>query len=334
MLFALSIIPAAAGTPGDDILALFSLDQAWPAIERFRDSLGTATSGPLGALVISFFLISLMWSWLKNKFDTWSFWDLFLRLFIVAAGILAWHPLFVMVDQSMDWLSTGAGAINPYEDFYNLIYLPFDQLTIQGYAWGAFGGIDIWHAGQLVLAAIEGLLEIMVIGTFTFSILAQHITTMLLYCVGPLFLTCLLFDPLSDLWMRWVRSYLTIKVWALVMYFTLFILSNAVSGPTIKNTFTTAQTWTLPALYLLLFLISLCASFPIARGLIGGAVTPGFSGALVPAVAAGAATAVLGVAGTVVGGGIGGPIGASAGSVLGGGAGKVGGGVVAPKRQA
>jgi|GEM_PF-3145763 len=334
MFLALGLAQAVSGTPADDILALFNLDQAWPAIEQFRNNLGTATSGPLGAMVICFFLISLLWSWLRNKFDTWSFWDLFLRLFVVAAGILCWHPLFVMVDQSMDWLATGAGNINPYESFYNLVYLPFDQLTIQGYAWGAFGGIDVWHAGQLVLAAIEGLLEILVIGAFTLSILAQHITIMLLYCVGPLFLTCLLFDPLSDLWMRWVRSYLTIKVWVLVMYFTLFILSNAVSGSIVKNTFTTAQTWTLPALYLLLFLICLCASFPIARGLIGGAVAPAFSGAMVPVVAAGAATAVLGVAGTVAGGSLGGPMGAAAGGTLGGGAGRVGGGVVAPKRQA
>lgn len=333
MISALALAATAPAGPAGDVLALFNLNQAWPAIERFRDSLGTATSGPLGALVVSFFLISLLWTWVKNKFDTWSFWDLFLRLFIVAAGIAAWHPLFVMIDRSMDWLATGAGHFNPYEDFHNLVYVPFDHLTIKGYAWGAFGGIDIWNAGQIALAAIEGVLELLVLGAFTLSILAQALTTMLLYCLGPLFLSCLLFDPLADLWMRWVRSYLTIKVWTLVMYFTLFILSSAVSGSVLKNAFSTAQVWTLPALYLLLFLVCLCASFPIARGLIGGAVSPAFSGALFPAVAAGAATAALAVSGTVVGGSIGGPVGAAAGATLGGGAGKVGGGVVAPRRE-
>lgn len=319
--------------PATDVIGLFHLDQAWPAIEQLRNNLGTATSGPLGSLVISFFLISLLWCWVKNKFDTWSFWDLFLRLFMVAAGILCWHTLFAMLDQSMDWLATGGGNIDPYQAIYNLIYQPFTNLVIAGHAWGDLSGLSMTDIALIPLIAIEGFLEILVIAAFCLTVISQQLLTMLLYCIGPIFLACWLFDPLADLWMRWVRSYLTVKAWMMVIYFSLFILSNSLSPTDLLNAFSAAQSWTLPSIYLLVFLLFIVASFPIARGLIGGAVTPAFSGAIVPGVAAAAGGAVLTAAGMAIGSAAG-PVGTAVGGAVGRGAGNAAGVSVAPKRQA
>lgn len=329
----LALLFASGPTPAQDILSLFSFDQAWSGLQQFKNSLGTATSGPLGELVISLFLISLLWTWVKNKFDTWSFWDLFLRLFMVAAGILSWDSLFRMINSVMNWLANGAGLFNPYQCFYNLVYLPFNNLTVDGIAWGAFMQVDFYHPGLMILAGIEGFLTLLIVAIYAFSVVAQELTTMLLYAIGPLFLCCWLMDAITDLWQRWVRSFLTIKVWLLVMNFTLFIYSNAVSTNTLNGTFSQAQTWILPAAYLLLLIVSLGAAYPIARGLVGGHATPFFSGGGVTS-AAGAAIGAAGMAaGMAIGAATGGPAGAGAGAGAGAAAGRAASGMFSAATQ-
>ncbi len=313
--------------PAQDFLAFFNFDQVWPALEQFRSRLGSPTSGTLGAMLITFFMISLVWGWVKNKFDTWVFWDLFLRLFVVAAGILAWHTVFVMVDSSMNWLATAGNTLDPYGNFTDLLFTPFDNLVIGGNAWGAFSAI---LPGVAIMGAIEGLLEILVIAAFCLSVLGQHILVLVLYCLGPFFLVTWLFDPLSDLWMRWVRAYVTLKLWLMIIYISLFVLAATATGQQLNSAFSAAQSLVLPFVYLIFLLILIGASFPLARALVGAAISPAVSGSMVPGMAAVAGGAVLTAGGMAAGAAVGGPVGAGVGGGIGGAAGKAGGTAINP----
>jgi hypothetical protein len=313
--------------PAGDLIALFHLDQGWPALQEFRRSLGTATSGHLGAIVLSFFLISLFWGWVKNKFDAWPFWDLFLRLFLVAAGLFSWDALFKLVDDDMNWLATGGTLIEPYSLFAN-VCAPFNNLVVEGYVFGQIAG-DLFNFGALLLQAIESFLVMLVTAAFSLSVIAQQILTMILYCFGPFFLTTWIFDPLSDLWMRWVRNYITVKLWLAVMYFSLFVLSLSIDTSSLHDIFS-ASTWMLPASYLIVLLLLICASYPLAKALVGGAVTPAFSGAMVPGIASATVSTVATVGGIAAGTAIAGPAGAAIGGSAGGAAGKAGGTAVNP----
>ena len=291
------MLSALAGTAPDSatgvipLLMLFNIPQGWAALRQFQSGLGTATSGPLGTMVLSFFVLSLTWTWVRHRFDTWSMWDVFLRLFITAAGIAAWDTLFWPINDSLSWLATGMGQIDPCQCFYDVALKPFLNLTINGVTWGDFLTLSIFSGGLLLMALLQFILQGLTIAIFSLSVLAQQFTIMFLYLIGPLFLACYVFDPLQDLWMRWVRFFLTIKVWSLVMNFTLFLYSSALSAAAADGSgFTTNLALSFD--FLLLIIFSLCASLPIARALVGGAAAPFFNGASAVHVASTAAQAV------------------------------------------
>ncbi len=122
---------------------LFNFQDAWAGLDHFRQQLGTAVSGTLGAMVMTFLVLSLAWGWVKNRFDTSTMWDTFLRLAIVMAGITLWDTSFRQVDAALDWLALGAGNLNPFWDYYRLVYLPFYGLTINGLTWGDPTGLGV-----------------------------------------------------------------------------------------------------------------------------------------------------------------------------------------------
>ncbi len=116
--------------------------------------------------------------------------------------------------------------------------------------------------------------------------------------------------------MRWVKFYLTIKCWGLVMNFTLFIYANAASN--LPSQITSTKSWLLPGLYLILMIVSLSASLPIARALIGGAAATFFNGSSATTVAATVAGTAVAAGGMAIGAAAGGPGGAMAGGAAGG----------------
>lgn len=322
---------ALLGAPGPeqamnpaDIFQIFNFNAVWTSLDQFEHQLGTATSGPLGAMVLAFFIVSLTWAWLKNRFDTWSFWELFLRLFIVVIGLASWHSAFAAVDQALYWLANGGGIFDSYNDLYTLAGAPFQSLTFFGIPVGGFGWIAALAVNPFLalLVGAIGILDILVIAAYAISIIIQQIMVIFLYAIGPLFLVCYAFEPLSDLWMRWVRAYLSIRVWTLMIHFFLFALATAINTTTITNTFTSPNGFLLAIVYLLILLFAITSAYPLSRALIGSQIQPIASASLVPSVASAAATGALVVAGMAVGS-AGGPAGASAGGATGGGAGKV-----------
>jgi hypothetical protein len=258
----------------------------------------------------------------------------FLKMIIVSAGLVAWTPIFKAVDAGMVWLTNGGGLFNNADNFYELARAPFIGLTIQGATFGifSFAGLGITDIATIIPLSICGLLELLVIASYYVSLIVQQLMVMFFYMVGPLFLVCYVFDPLGDLWMRWVKSYLTVRIWTLVINVFLFILANAIHSADLAGKLSAAQTFTLPALYLLILLLIISVSYPIARGLVGGTVAPFMSGSLVPAMAGAGVVAAATVAGMAVGS-VAGPGGTAIGGAAGGTAGGLGKKVITPNRE-
>jgi type IV secretory pathway VirB6-like protein len=280
----------------------------------------------LGALTVSLFLISLMWVWVKNKFDTWSFWELFLRLFIVSAGLASWHTAFVFVDGAMANITTLFGHLDPNTQIADILMTPFANVTSM-----TLSLLQIGTAAPL-FQLVGLLLFFMAWAMYNLNVAGAFFTTALLYMLGPMFLACFVFDPLHDLWMRWVRFYLTVKVWMLVLNAFIYLVDTFMAA-NMSTDWGQVNASLLADCYLFFLVVGFGASFPIARGLVGGAGTVLGSGNIVPGVAAAAAGTALAVGGLAAGGALAGPVGAAAGAAAGGGIGKAGSSALAPKRE-
>ena len=307
--------------------ALFNYQLGQSAIDALVSTFGTAVSGPLGSLTISLFLASLLWVWVKNKFDTWSFWELFLRLFITAAGLAVWHSIFFMVDDAMGSIATLFGHVDPNTQIADILLTPFANITSV-----TFSLLQIGSCAPL-FQLIGLILFFIAWAMYNLNAAGAFFSTMLLYMIGPIFLACFVFEPLHDLWMRWVRFYLTIKVWMLVMNAFIYMVDTFMAA-SMTTDWSQANSALLADCYLFFLIVGFGASFPIARGLVGGAGTVLGSGSFVPGVAAAAAGTALAVGGLATGAAIGGPVGATAGAAAGGGVGKAGSSALAPRREA
>jgi type IV secretory pathway VirB6-like protein len=306
--------------------ALFNYQLGQAAIDALVSTFGTAVSGPLGAITVSLFLISLLWVWVKNKFDTWSFWELFLRLFITAAGLSVWHSIFFFVDDSLGYVATLFGHVDPNTQIADILLTPFANITSV-----TFSLLQIGSCAPL-FQLIGLILFFIAWAMYNLNVVGAFFTTMLLYMIGPIFLACFVFEPLHDVWMRWVRFYLTVKVWMLVMNAFIYMVDTFMAA-NMSTDWGQVNAGLFADCYLFFLIVGFGASFPIARGLIGGAGTVLGSGSFVPGVAAAAAGTALAVGGLAVGGTIGGPVGATAGAAAGGGLGKAGSSALAPRRE-
>ncbi|MFZ5984469.1 MAG: hypothetical protein ACOYXN_08900 [Acidobacteriota bacterium] len=306
--------------------AIFNYQGGMAALDALLGTFGTAVSGPLGSLTVSLFLVSLLWVWVKNKFDTWSFWELFLRLFITAAGLATWHSIFFFVDGGLNQIATLFGHVDPNIQIADILLTPFANLTST-----TFSLLQIGTAAP-VFQLIGLVLFFIAWAMYNLNIVGAFFTTMLLYLIGPIFLATFVFEPLHDIWMRWVRFYLTVKVWMLVLNAFIYMVDTFMAA-NMTTDWGQVNASLLADCYLFFLVVGFGASFPIARGLVGGAGTVLGSGAMVPGVAAAAAGTALAVGGLAVGGAIGGPAGATAGAAAGGGVGKAGGSALAPKRE-
>ncbi len=306
--------------------AIFNYQGGMATLDALMSTFGTAISGPLGSLTVSLFLASLLWVWVKNKFDTWSFWELFLRLFITAAGLAAWHSVFFFVDGGMNQIVTLFGHVDPNTQIADILLTPFANLTST-----TFSLLQIGTSAPLF--QLLGLLLFFIAwAMYNLNVVGAFFTTMLLYLIGPVFLACFVFEPLHDVWMRWVRFYLTVKVWMLVLNAFIYMVDTFMAT-SMTTDWGQVNASLLADSYLFFLIVGFGASFPIARGLVGGAGTVLGSGAMVPGVAAAAAGTALAVGGLAVGSAIGGPVGATAGAAAGGGMGKAGSSALAPKRE-
>jgi hypothetical protein len=291
--------------------SLFNFQTGQGALEALVSSFGTATSGPLGSLTIALFLASLMWVWVKSKFDTWSFWELFLRLFITAAGLAVWSSLFFSLDSALTSVTTLFGHVNPNTQIADILLTPF--LNFQP----IFGIAQLLStSGVYTLLCI--ILYAIAWAMYNINVVGQFFTTMLLYVCGPLFLACFVFEPLHDLWMRWVRFYLTVKVWMLMMNAFIYIVDTFLAA---NMTSMWAQTVSplLAICYLALLILGFTASFPIARGLVGGGAQVIASGNFIPSAAAGAAGAAAIAGGVAITAATGNPAGLAGGAIAAGG---------------
>ena len=307
--------------------ALFNFQAGQGALSALVGTFGTAVSGPLGSLTLGLFLTSLLWVWVKNKFDTWSFWELFLRLFIAAAGLAVWQHVFFFVDDGLAQVVTLFGHADPNTQILDILLTPFANITSLTFSLLQIGGCaPIFQLIGLVFFAIAWAM-------YNLNVVGAFFSTMLLYLIGPLFLACFVFEPLHDLWMRWVRFYLTVKVWMLVLNAFIYMVDTFMATA-MTTDWSQANAALLADCYLFFLVVGFGASFPIARGLVGGAGTVLASGSFVPAAAGAAAGTGLAVGGLAVGAAVGGPVGATAGAAAGGGAGKAAGSVLAPRREA
>jgi hypothetical protein len=291
--------------------SLFNFQTGQDALAALVSTFGTATSGPLGSLTIALFLASLMWVWVKSKFDTWSFWELFLRLAITASGLAVWTSLFFMLDGALNSVATLFGNVNPNTQIADILLTPF--LNFQ----------PIFGLAQLLsTSGIYTLLCIILYAVawamYNINVVGQFFTTMLLYVSGPLFLSCFVFEPLHDLWMRWVRFYLTVKVWMLMMNAFIYIVDTFLAA---NMTSMWAQTVSplLAICYLALLILGFTASFPIARGLVGGGAQVIATGNFLPSAVTGAAGAAALAGGVAVTAATGSPAGLAGGSIAAGG---------------
>jgi type IV secretory pathway VirB6-like protein len=310
--------------------SLFDFSAGGAAMRQVVANLGTAVSGPLGSITLSLFLVNLMWVWVKNKFDTWSFWDLFLRLIIVAAGLSTWTQIFMFVDEALDSVTTLFGTIQPQTLLNNVLLTPYASI------FATTNFLTFWSifAGAPLLLALSVLLYFLAWAIYNIDVVGANFALALLYVLGPLFLTCFVFDPLQDLWTHWLRFYLTIKAWILVLNVFLFVVSSFMIQPF-------GATWLDAALlsntYLLFLIAGFLATLPVARALVGGAAHTFVSGNFLPGAAAAAAGTAMTVGGVVAGTLIAGPVGAAVGGAVGSGAGtltKAGASAVAPTREA
>ncbi len=306
--------------------AIFNYQGGMAALDALLGTFGTAVSGPLGSLTVSLFLVSLLWVWVKNKFDTWSFWELFLRLFITAAGLASWHTVFFFVDDGLSQVTTLFGHVDPNTQIMDILLTPFANITSV-----TFSLLQIGSSAP-VFQLIGLILFFIAWAMYNLNVVGAFFTTMLLYLIGPLFLASFVFEPLHDIWMRWVRFYLTIKVWMLVLNAFIYMVDTFMAA-NMSTDWGQINATLLADCYLFFLIVGFGASFPIARGLVGGAGTVLGSGSMVPGVAAAAAGTALAVGGLAAGGAIGGPVGATAGAAAGGGMGKAGGSALAPKRE-
>ncbi|MGA9753264.1 MAG: hypothetical protein WBS54_15900 [Acidobacteriota bacterium] len=313
--------------------SLFDYTAGGTALGQVVASLGTAVSGPLGSITLSLFLVSLMWGWVKSRFETWTFWDLFLRLIIVAAGLSTWTQIFMFVDGALDSVTTLFGTIHPGTLIKAVLLTPYANVLSPGTNVLSFW--SIFTGGPLFLG-LSLLLYFLAWAIYNIDVVGAIFGLSLLYVLGPLFLACLVFDPLRDLWMHWLRFYLTVKAWILVLNVFLFMVSSFMIQP-----FTASWSGTQAALladtYLLFLIAGFLAAFPVARALVGGAGHLFVSGGFLPGAAAGAGGAVVTAGGVGAGALIGGPAGAAVGGVAGSGAAafaKAGASAAAPTREA
>ncbi|MFZ5984118.1 MAG: hypothetical protein ACOYXN_07120 [Acidobacteriota bacterium] len=305
---------------------LFNYQGGMAALDALVGTFGTAVSGPLGSLTVSLFLVSLLWVWVKNKFDTWSFWELFLRLFVAAAGLASWHTVFFFVDDGLSQVTTLFGHADPNTQIMDILLIPFANLTST-----TFSILQIGSSAP-VFQLLGLLLFFIAWAMYNLNVVGAFFTTMLLYLIGPIFLATFVFEPLHDVWMRWVRFYLTVKVWMLVLNAFIYMVDTFLAA-NMATDWGQVNASLLADCYLFFLIVGFGASFPIARGLVGGAGTVLGSGAMVPGVAAAAAGTALAVGGLAAGGAIGGPAGATAGAAAGGGVGKAGASALAPRRE-
>ena len=295
------------------------------ALENLVSAYGTPASGPIGALFVSFFLITILWVWVKNRFDTWSLWDVFLRTFIAAAGLVSWNSVFWLVDGAAGHTASLFGNINPNETIANILITPY---------YTSFE--SLMGSAVLILTPFATLIQLALFLTveavYNLNLLGAYFTTLLLYLLGPFFLAFYVFEPLQDLWMKYVRFYLTVKVWVLVQNVFLYMIETALAG----NVSTLAGQLAAPLLsisYLFFLLIGLAACFPIARALTGGAAQALGSGSFVPGMVGAGVVAGATVAGMAVGSAAG-PAGTIAGGTAGASAGGLGRKVITPNREA
>lgn len=311
--------------PETTLEQLFNFGLVKQALENLVSTYGTPASGPLGSIFVSFFLISLTWVWVKNKFDTWSPWDVFLRTFIAAAGLVTWNTVFWTVDGAAASVVGLFGHLNPDAAITNILTSPY-----------AASFTSLMSSAILILTPIATLIQLALYLTveavYNLNLLGAYFTTLLLYLLGPFFLTFYAFDPLQDLWMKYVRFYLTIKVWILVQNAFLYMVETALAG----NLTSLAGQLTAPLLsisYLFFLLIGLAACFPIARALTGGAAQALGSGSFVPGMVGAGVVAGTTVAGMAAGSAAG-PAGTVAGGAVGASAGGLGRKVITPNREA
>ncbi|MGC8854668.1 MAG: type IV secretion system protein [Halothiobacillaceae bacterium] len=313
--------------------SLFDFAAGGMALRQVVASLGTAVSGMLGSITLSLFLVSLMWGWVRSRFETWTFWDLFLRLIIVAAGLSTWTDIFMFVDEALDSVTTLSGTIHPQTLIRDVLLTPYTNVLSPGTNVLSFWSI---FAGGPFFMALSLLLYFLAWAMYNIDVVGAIFGLALLYVLGPLFLACFVFDPLRDLWMHWLRFYLTIKAWVLVLNVFLFLVSSFMIQP-----FTASWSGTQAAImadtYLLFLIVGFIGALPVARALVGGAGHVFVSGNFLPGAAAGAAGAVATAGGVAAGALIGGPAGAAVGGAAGSGAAafaKAGASAAAPTREA
>ena len=313
--------------------SLFDFSAGGTAMGQVVASMGTAVSGPLGSITLSLFLVSLMWAWVKNKFDTWSFWDLFLRLIIVAAGLSTWTQIFMFVDDALDSVTTLFGTIQPQTLIKGVLLTPYTNVLANSSNVLSFWSI---FTGAPLLLGLSILLYFLAWAIYNIDVVGAIFGLALLYVLGPLFLACFVFDPLHDLWMHWLRFYLTIKTWILVLNVFLFIVSSCMIQP-FTATWSDDHAALLANTYLLFLIAGFLATFPVARALVGGAGHTFVSGNFLPGAAAAAGGTAMTAGGVVAGTLIAGPAGAAVGGAAGSGAAtltKAGASAVAPTREA
>jgi hypothetical protein len=305
-----------------DLQGLFNYQLAVQAIDNLISRYGWP-GGTLFTLVVALFVASLVWVWVREKFDTWAFWILFLRLFLASAILTQWKTLFFTLDSACDSATTLFGFSQPAQEIANLLLNQFsnwDSIT-----WNILSLLT----GGILFEVLGLFLALIAFAMYGLNIVGAHFTTLLLYAVGPFFVALWVFDPLQDLMMRFVRFYLTIKVWLLLNNLLLYILDASLAS-NLSTLFGQEQGAALSDAYLLFLIVGLGACFPMARGLVGGAGNLLASGSMVPGVAAAAGGAALTVGGMAAGAAIAGPAGAGIGGGVGGAAGKAGGTAVNP----
>lgn len=301
---------------------LFNYQLAVQAIDNLISRYGWP-GGTLFTLVVALFVTSLVWVWVREKFDTWAFWTLFLRLFVAAAILTQWKYLFFTLDDACATPVGLFGFSQPAQEISNLLlnqWANWDSLS-----WSLLSIMT----GGMVFQVIGLLLALLAFAMYGLNLVGSYFTTLLLYAVGPFFVALWVFEPLHDVLMRYVRFYLTIKVWLLLNNLFLYILDASVAS-NLGTIFGQQNGAILADAYLLFLIVGLAACFPMARGLVGGAGSLLASGTAVPGVAAAAGGAALAVGGMAAGAAVGGPAGAGVGGGIGGSAGKAGGSAINP----
>ncbi|MEJ2368900.1 MAG: hypothetical protein P8Z49_11280, partial [Acidobacteriota bacterium] len=175
------------------------------------------------------------------------------------------------------------------------------------------------------------LLFLLTWAMYNVDIAGAFFSTMLLYVLGPIFLACFVFEPLHDLWMRWVRFYLTIKVWMLVLNAFVWMVDAFANG-TFTSRWSDFQSALLIDCYLFFLFIGFAAAFPVARALVGGAATSLVSSGFLSGLAGAGLGAGAALGGVAIGAAAG-PGGAAVGRAFGSAAGGVTKHVLTPPKR-